>query len=528
MTDTHVRKRGVPILLWGLLVAASPFGHAATLTYCLPGAPDGFDIAQFESADTFEAAGLTLYDQLTAFKPGTAEVVPGLAESWQVGDGGLTYTFSLRKGVFFHETAWFKPSREMNADDVLFSFQRMQDKTHPSHAAARNGFVYWAGMGMAALVKTVEKLDPMTVRFTLKRPEAPFLSNMAVATLGSVFSAEYAERLHAAGKLEQLNSQPIGTGPFVFTSYQKDAVVRYAAHKKYWRGAPKSDQLVFAITGDADVRLQRVKAGECLVSWVRPDSAAQLSGDPQLTVQMSKPLMTAYLNLNTARAPTNNRVFREALWLALDKSALIHGAHGGRAVPAVSFLPAGMWGLDKSLTERRDPERAKQMIKASGYDGRELVMFILDRSRPRRMGEMIQADWARIGVKVRLQAFELGELFRRSGKGEHDISLQNWASDNGDPDNFFTPNLACDAVAGGGNKARWCHAPFDALLEGARKTTDMAQRTELYIKAQRIVYDEVPVIPLLYPESALVLNKRVSGVVPNPMGNADFRDASVK
>lgn len=516
-------------LACGALLLAAAHAHAAgTLTFCLDAAPEGFDMAQYETNGTFDAVGVPLYGQLTTIRTSDAQVVPGLAESWQISSDGLVYTFKLRPGVKFHTTAWFKPTREMNADDVLFSFQRMIDKTHWAHAAARNGFVYWAGMGMNALVKSVEKLDAMTVRFTLTRPEAPFLASIAVVAVGPILSAEYAGQLRSAGRLEQLNVEPVGTGPFVLKSYQKDAVLRYTAHAGHWAGAPKLDQLVIAITVDPDVRVQRLKAGECMVGDIKAESVAQLAGDAALTVVPSLPLQTAYIAPNNQHPYTKDQRFREALWLALDKPALIRGGYGGRATPAVSFLPAKMWGLETTLKDRRDPERARQLVKASGYDGRELQLFIHNDSLSRRRGESIQADWARIGVKVTLRAMELGELYKRSGQGEHDLVLLSWTSDNADPDNFLTPNLACAAVAGGGNKARWCNAAFDKLLDQARITTDMAQRTTLYKQAQKILYDDVGLIPLVYPETNTVVSKRVQGYAPNPLGLHDFRDASVK
>jgi len=140
----------------------------------------------------------------------------------------------------------------------------------------------------------------------------------------------------------------------------------------------------------------------------------------------------------------------------------------------------------------------------------------------------MQADWARVGVKVVLRTMDLGEIYKRSGQGEHDLVLLSWYSDNGDPDNFLSPNLACAAVAGGGNKARWCNPAFDKLLEQARATTDMARRTALYQQAQRVLYDDVGLIPLVYPETNTVVNKRVSGYVPNPLALHDFRAVSVK
>jgi dipeptide transport system substrate-binding protein len=316
--------------------------------------------------------------------------------------------------------------------------------------------------------------------------------------VGPVLSAEYAAKLQAAGRLEQLNVEPIGTGPFVLKSYQKDAVVRYSAHPGYWGDAPKVDAMVFAITTDPDVRVQRLKAGECLVGEVKAESIPQLSADPGLTVLPFLPLTTAYLAPNNQHPFTKDKRFREALWLAVDKAALMRGAYAGHAAPAVSFLPARMWGLDTTLKDRHDPELARQLVKSTGYDGRELQFFIHNDSLTRRRGESIQADWARVGVKVVLRAVDLGELYKRSGQGEHDVVLLSWFSDNGDPDNFLTPNLSCTAVASGGNKARWCNPAFDKLLDQARAITDVERRMAIYKQAQRVLYDEVAVIPLAY------------------------------
>ena len=187
-----------------------------------------------------------------------------------------------------------------------------------------------------------------------------------------------------------------------------------------------------------------------------------------------------------------------------------------------------MWSQDATLKDRHDPERARQLVKASAYDGRELLLFVLANSLSRRRGEALQADWARVGIKVKLQAMELGELYKRTGQGEHDLTLLSWTSDNGDPDNFLTPNLSCAAVASGGNKSRWCNAEFDALLDAARKTTDTARRTVLYQQAQKLLYDEIGLIPLVYAETVTVLSKRVQGYRPNALGLHDFRAASLK
>lgn len=517
------------LTLLATLLLAGPAYAAGTLSVCAEGAPEGFDIVQYELANTNDIAGQPIYDQLLRFKPGTTELIPGLAERWDISADALVVTLHLRRGVKFHSTPWFKPTRALNADDVLWSINRMFDKAHPAHASARNGYVYWAGMQMSTLLKRVDKVDEHTVRFTLTRPNAPFLANLAIAPIGSVYPAEYALQLLKANRLDQLNTLPIGSGPFVFKSYQKDATVRFEAHAEHWAGRPPVDKLVFAITVDPDIRSQRLLAGECLVGNMKAQRVANLKAGLDLEVLRFSPLATSYLALNQQRKALADVRLRRALWLAIDKKAYIEAVNAGFAKPAASFLPPGIWSHDASLQNRADSAEAKAQVKASGYDGSELQLFIATGSDRKRAAELLQADWAKVGVKVKVRVMELGELYKRSGDGEHDIVLLSWFGDNGDPDNFFSPNLSCAAaVKGGGNKAHWCDAGFDALLAAANRSTDRARRSELYVQAQRQIHDAVPVIPLTYPVDLIAVNKRVSGFVPSPFGNLDFRAVAVR
>jgi dipeptide transport system substrate-binding protein len=440
---------------------------------------------------------------------------------------GKAYTFHMRKGVRFHTTPWFTPTREMNADDVVWSLQRMNDPKHPAHNAP-HGFPYWAGMGMVGLIQSITKLDPMTVRIELTHSDAAFAADMAMSALAAVYSAEYGQQLVKSGHLDDLNTKPVGTGPFVFQSYQKDAIIRYAANKAYWGGAPKIDKLVFAVTPDPAVRLQRLKAGECQVAELLADQVPGLEHDPRIGVLMNPSLMTSYVAPNAKHPFTGDKRFRQALAMAIDRPAFVQAVYGGRAEIAGSFLPPGIWSHDASLKWKRDLSRAKQLVKESGYDGRELQLFATARSADiGRAVALLQSDWAAIGVKVRVQLMELGELYQRSARGEHDIALLSWFSDNGDPDNFFSPNLSCAALAGGGNKAQWCHAPFDKLLAEARATPDTKQRTVLYGRAQAMLFEEAGVIPLAHKLTPYGVDKRVQGYAARPFGGSDFRAARV-
>src|ERR1700730_229314 len=175
-----------------------------TLVYCSEGSPAGFDPAQYTTGTDFTANTFTVYNRLVEFERGGTKVKPGLAEKWDVSADGKTYTFHLRHGVKFQTTSFFKPTREFNADDVVFTFNRMLDPNQPFRKAYPVQFPYFTDMGLDKLITKVEKVDPYTVRFTLKQVSAPFIQNLAME-YASILSAEYADSLLKAGKAPDLN-----------------------------------------------------------------------------------------------------------------------------------------------------------------------------------------------------------------------------------------------------------------------------------------------------------------------------------
>lgn len=278
------------ILVAGLASAA----QAKTFVYCSEGSPEGFDPAPFTAATTHTASSQALYNRLVQFENGTANVVPGLAEKWEVSDDGLEYTFHLRPGVKFHTTDYFTPTRDLNADDVVFSFERQLKKDHPYYDYAGGNWEYFNGMSMPDIVKSFAKVDDATVKLTLNRPDATMLANLAM-DFASILSKEYGEKLLADGKRELLNQQPIGSGPFQFVDYQKDAVIRYKANPDYWAGKQPIDDLIFAITPDSGVRVEKLKAGECnLMSVPNPADIAALKQDQNLVVMQQEGLNIGY------------------------------------------------------------------------------------------------------------------------------------------------------------------------------------------------------------------------------------------
>ena len=184
--------------------------QAKTLVYCSEGSPEGFDPAPYTAGTTFDASSRPIFNRLVEFEKGTTNVIPGLAESWEVSEDGLQYTFRLRPGVKFHTTEWFTPTRDLNADDVIFSFERQRDEANPwNQYTAGISYEYFNSMDMGSLIESIEKVDDLTVRFNLTRPEAPFVANLAM-DFASVVSKEYADSLAAAGTQANFNQAPVG------------------------------------------------------------------------------------------------------------------------------------------------------------------------------------------------------------------------------------------------------------------------------------------------------------------------------
>jgi dipeptide transport system substrate-binding protein len=509
---------------------------AKPLVVCTEASPEGFDIVQYTAATTADAVSETIFNRLVDFVPGSTDIQPGLASSWEISADGLTYTFHLREGVKFQTTDYFKPTREFNADDVLWSFERQLDPKHPWHQQTSFGYPYFETMGFKDLIARIDKVDTHTVTFTLKRAEAPFLRDMAMA-FTSIYSAEYADQLLKQGKQADLNSKPVGTGPFIFSRYNKDAQVRYKANPDYYKGKPPADPLVFAITVDSNVRMQKLRANECQVAvYPKPEDIKALKADPNLRVDEMDALMTSFLGINTQHKYLGDVRVREAISLAFDKQNFVRTLFGeGNATPAVGPYPTTLLGYNRALVDAPyDPARARELLKQAGVpEGTVLTVFTRNgggatNPNPALGAQLLQADLAKVGLKLDIRVLEWGELLKRMKSGEHDLGFYGWAGDNGDPDNFLTPNLSCDAASNGENIARWCDKDFDALLAGARATTEPAKRAALYEQAQVIFQQQHPWIALAYPKLFTVLRSNVEGFHISPLTNNNFATTYVK
>lgn len=505
-----------------LTLGLTSTGFAKSLIYCSEASPEGFDPARYTSGSTFDASSKTIYNRLVEYKRGSTEIVPALAERWDISDDGKTYTFHLRAGVKFHSNDEFDPTRDFNADDVIFSFERQSGKHEFDAYAIGASWSYYSDVGFPQSLAAIEKIDPLTVRFTLKTKNAPFLGLLAL-DFASILSKEYADQLVKRGHVDDLNQKPIGTGPFRFAAYQPDAAIRYEAFGQYWGGKQPIDDLIFAITTDAATRIQRLKAGECQIAvYPTPADIPSLKEDREFKVLQRPGLNVGYLAFNTTQKPFDDPRARRAITQGIDKKAILSAVYQGRGVVADSVLPPDMMGFNRALkTVQYDPDAAKNAISELGLAGQKVTLWAMPVSRPynpngRRTAELLQADLAKIGLNAEIISFEWGEYLKRSSDPAHEGAvLAGWTADNGDPDSFLTPLLACASV-GGNNKAAWCNKDFDAFLGEARSENDPKLRASLYEKAQQIAADEAPWIPLANGLITVVTSPKVTGYQIEP------------
>ena len=516
------------------LTATTPANAQTTFVYCSEGSPEGFDTALYTSGTTFDASSRTLYNRLVHFVPGTTDTTPGLAESWNISDDGLEYTFNLRRGVKFHTTDYFTPSRDFNADDVIFSFERQLNPSHPWHQyVGGTAWEYFNGMSMPDLLADIVRVDDYTVRFVLTRPEAPMIANLAM-DFASIVSAEYADQLAAAGTTELFNQQPVGTGPFQFVNYQQDAAIRYRAHPDYYKGKQAIDNLVFSIATDASVRQQKLISGEChLMPYPNPADIESLSATDGITVIEQEGLNVGYLAFNTQIAPFDDVRVRKALSSAVNKQAIIDAVFQGKAQSATNPIPPTMWSYNRGVSDDPyDPAAARAMLAEAGVSDLSMKVWAMPVQRPynpnaRRMAELIQADYAEIGVDVEIVSYEWGEYLDRSKAVDRDGAvLLGWTGDNGDPDNFLAVLLGCDAV-GGSNRAQWCDSEFEDLVQEAKTISDKGERTRLYERAQEVFKREAPWVTIAHSITFTPMSDRVRGYKVDPLGIHSFEGVSL-
>jgi ABC-type transport system substrate-binding protein len=457
-----------------------------------------------------------MFDGLMDYKPGTTELVPDLAESYEVSQDGLTYTFKLRKGVKFHN------GREMKAADVKYSLERTCDpKTQSPGAgyyASLKGFDDFQA-GKAKELAGVTTPDDYTVKIELSHPDATLLHLMAL-NFSFVVPKEEVEK--SGG---DFGHKPVGTGAFKLGEWVPGQRIVFERNKDYYRsGEPYLDKITFEIGQDPTVALTRMQKGEIDIpgDGIPPAKFVEVTQDPSLKDQIAitEQLHTGYVTMNVNIKPFDNVLVRQAVNMAINKDRIVKLING-RAVPANQPLPPAMPGYDKSYEGYKyDVEGAKAKLKEAGLEkGFETDLYVMNTDPQPRIAQAIQSDLAAIGIKANIKSQDMGTVIAAGGKKDGAPMIWSggmaWIADFPDPSNFYTAILGCGgAVEGGWNWAWYCNKDLDARADKANAITDPAKQGERAAEWGKIYTDlmkDAPWAPIFNEKAYVIHSKRIQG-----------------
>ncbi|MGN7478474.1 ABC transporter substrate-binding protein [Solibacillus silvestris] len=460
-----------------------------------------------------------LFETLLNFGEQDTTIHPGLAKEWKVSDDGLTYTFQLQEGVKFHD------GTDFNAEAVIKNINRWK-------GGKEEDFYYFNSMFKAEgedIIKDVTAEGDHTVIFTLTRPQAPFLKNLAMSPFGIGSPTAF----EAAG--DKFGDQPVGTGPFKFTDWKRNDSITIEKFADYWQeGLPKLDKVIFRSIPDNSARLNELMAGNIdLADGVNPSDGKTVEGDSTLQLIERPSMNIGYLGLTNTRAPFDNKLVRQAVNYAIDKQAIVDAFFEGRAEVAANPMPSSISGYNDAISPYPyDPEKAKSLLAEAGYDGKEIELWAMPVPRPympdgAKVAEVIQKNLEDVGIPSKIVTFEWATYLEKAKNGEADAFMLGWTGDNGDADNFIYTLLDKDNI-GSNNYAFYSNEEVHGLLIKAQSETDENVRNDLYKKAQEIIHEDAPWVPLAHSTPLLAAKAGVKDFKPHPTGSDKLDKVSIE
>lgn len=507
---TGAAAGGVALGLGGKIEAGQEVLARQDTTAIVFGVGTDIDELDPRTTDTQEgySVAANVYDCLVLYDLGATTIRPGLAESWEISEDGLVYTFKLRQGVKFHDGDPF------NADSVVTWYNSVDEGAEGTQFDATR-MVYMQDF-ITSWIDTVEAVDEFTIKMTLPAPYAPLLANLAIPIAGIPSPKAIAQGL------DYLAVNPSGTGAFKLaqaSDWTRDSQMVLTANPDYWGGAPKVDQLIIKVVPEGSTRLQQVEAGELDIAWaLTPEDVEKARANPDLVVVEDAGLNTNNVEMNITKEPFTSKEVRQALNYAVNKEELSEGLYNGNMVPAGGVVPPVDWAFNPDLTSYPyDPEKAKELLAAAGYsDSNPLTFTFMAYTIPRgynpvgdRLATAIQEYWSEVGVQAEIQTAEWTQYRADRRAGLFQCSLSGWQGDNGDPDNFFFP-LLDGASAGAGNTSFYDNPAVNDLLAQAQVVSDQAERTTLYHQAEQLIVDDAPWVFLGYQKHQVVTRANVT------------------
>ncbi|CAM3214027.1 ABC transporter substrate-binding protein [Filibacter tadaridae] len=494
---------------------------AKTLVFGRGGDSTSLDPSRTTEGETFKVT-VNLYETLLNFGEQDTTIQPGLAKEWEPSEDGLTYTFTLQEGVKFHD------GTDFNAEAVVKNFERWANgdaDTFPYYNSMFGGFKGDEGH----VIESVTADGDNTVIIKLTRPQAPFLKNIAMSMFAIASPTAFEK------DADEFERNPVGTGPFQFVEWKPNETITIEKFDDYWQdGLPKLDKVIFKSIPDNSARLNALMAGDIdLADGINPSDGAAIEDNDKLQLFERPSMNVGYLGLTVTRPPFDKKEVRQAMNYAIDKEAIVETFFEGRADVAVNPMPKSISGYNDEIEGYPyDPEKAKELLAEAGLaDGFEMELWAMPVPRPympdgSKVAEVIQKNLADVGITAKIVSHEWGTYLDLASKGDADAFMLGWTGDNGDADNFLYVLLDEDNI-GSNNYTYYKNDELHDIFIEAQTEIDEDKRIELYKKAQEIIHEDAPWVPLAHSTPLLGGAKDLTGFVPHPTGsdllsNVDF------
>jgi peptide/nickel transport system substrate-binding protein len=497
--------------------------QSGILVYGASGQPISLDAGNATDGNSIVVHN-QIYNRLIEFKPGTAELEPGLATAWQASPDGKTWTFTLRPGVKFHD------GTDFNAEAVRFNLERWWNPQDPSRGnrpfeAWKQTFGGFKG-DPNSLLEEIQVKDTLTIQLRLKQPFAVFPSAIAAGFFG--IASPTAIRAHK--NYGTPAGGAVGTGAFALKEWRTGDRIVLQKNSAYWKaGLPKVTQLVIRFIADPAARLAQVRAGQVdFTVDLAPDQKTEIERDANLQAIGRPSFNVGYLALNPRDKPLSDVRVRQAIAHALNRPAIVKAFWGDLGVHDAHLVPPVLaWSTAPQIKPYEfNPQKAKQLLTEAGFpQGFDLQLWYMPVSRPyfptpKPIAEAFAADLSAVGIRVKLQTKDWAAYIadRNTPPGFQSFML-GWSGDYGDPDTFYYPHYGPGSTADLGG---WKDDRLLRLLAQGRATADQAARAKIYGEVDTILHQQALRLPIVHSEPLLVQRKTIQGWNPSPLGTEPF------
>ncbi len=468
--------------------------EGGTLVAAISGQPDQLDPHQTTAYPSFQVLE-NVYDTLVVPGPEDLEFQPSLATEWEVSDDNLTWTFTLRDDVTFHDGATF------DSADVAYSYNRIIDEE------LANAF-------RLASVEEIRTPDETTVEIQLSEPTPNLLANIGGFKGMAILPEGAADAL-------DLSNEANGTGPFMLESMNPDSI-QLSAYEDYWGEGPFVDGVTFRFISEGTTALTELQAGD--VHWtdnIPPQRLESLQAEEGLVVESIASVDYWYWAVNFEREPFSDPNVRNALAFGIDREEIAEAAHFGAAtVNQTAISPDSFWAHDYAPYSH-DPEQARQFLEDAGVDGLSLGLMVTNEfPQTVTVAEVIASQLGQIGIDVEIQTETFGTWLDRQGQGDFDAFMLGWLG-NIDPFGYYHSQHICE---GSNNYQGYCSEETDELLNQAATETDQDARRDLYHQAVEKIVDDNSYMYLYNPNVTQAWVESLSGYTIRPDRAINFEE----